>query len=155
MKLKLIRDTFTDKSTIGKLYIDDVYFCETLEDVVRAIKIPNETAIYNGIYEVIIDPSDRFKRLMPHILNVPHFTGVRIHWGNTCKDTDGCVLIGFKRSLDTISESKLAFDAFFPRLIEGLNQGKVFIEIDIIDKIYKIDKESNKTQIQPSNTTEV
>src|SRR5207302_8902491 len=89
MHLKLIRKIFTDKSTIGALYIDNHFECFTLEDTVRetGIKIPGRTAIPYGSYEVIIDHSKRFTGNMPHVLNVPGFEGIRIHSGNTSGDT--------------------------------------------------------------------
>lgn len=116
MKLKLVRDTFTQKSTIGRLFIDGAEFCHTLEDCVRAVKIPNETAIPEGTYRVFINHSNRFDRNMPLVSDVPGFEGIRIHAGNTDKDTEGCILLGFTRSTDFIGESRKAFDLFFDRL---------------------------------------
>ena len=92
--------------TIGKLYIDGQYFCDTCEDADRGLdqnmgvpeilkrKIQNETAIPTGEYIVRFTYSPRFKRLMPQIENVKGFSGVRIHAGNTAKDTEGCVVLG-------------------------------------------------------------
>ena len=86
MLLELFRRWKTPYETIGELYNDGVYFCYTLEDAIRDKKIPNETAIPCGRYDVITNYSVRFKRVMPLILNVPGFTGVRIHAGNTKAD---------------------------------------------------------------------
>ena len=82
--------------TFGELAIDGAAVCHTLEDQVRpaGTKVPNETAIPFGRFKVIIDMSTRFGRLMLHILDVPGFTGVRVHGGNTEADTDGCILVG-------------------------------------------------------------
>lgn len=80
--------------TIGKLYIDGEYFCDTLEDTVRDKKIPNKTAIPAGTYKVIVNTSPRFKRLLPRLLDVPGFEGILIHRGNTPEDTSGCILVG-------------------------------------------------------------
>lgn len=80
--------------TIGRLYIDGKYFCDTLEDPVRKVKIKGKTAIPAGTYEVIVNRSPRFKRLLPRLLNVPNFEGVLIHRGNTAEDTAGCILVG-------------------------------------------------------------
>lgn len=129
MKLDLIRKEFTDHSTIGNLLIDNEFFCFTLEDAVREIKIPGQTAIPYGSYNVITNYSNRFKRIMPLIESVPGFDGVRIHTGNTDKNTEGCILIGYRKGVDKISESKLAFTAFMQRLTKGLKDGKVKIEI--------------------------
>ena len=73
MKLTIIRDTYTNKSTIGKLFIDGVEFCYTLEDVARAegIKVYGETAIPKGIYSTTLSYSNRFKEVMPLIYNKP------------------------------------------------------------------------------------
>jgi len=131
MNLKLIRQIFTEKSTIGSLFIDNNFECYTLEDIVRppGIKIPGATAIPYGNYEVIIDYSNRFARNMPHFLNVPMFEGIRIHPGNTSADTEGCILVGTSKVTDIIYESKAAFAKFYPKLEEGLRHGEVRIEI--------------------------
>jgi hypothetical protein len=82
MKLTLQRAHGTTDYTHGKLFIDGEYFCDTMEDQERESKVSGKTAIPMGHYRVIIDMSTRFKQLMPLILNVPNFTGVRIHSGN-------------------------------------------------------------------------
>jgi len=93
MLIEVKRFEFKDTHTIGKMYIDGVYECYTLEDAVRnGAKVMGKTAIPTGEYKIIIDASVRFKQDMPHILNVPNFTGVRIHAGNTSAHTDGCIL---------------------------------------------------------------
>lgn len=94
MELLLKRIFKGPQYTIGKLYVNGKYFCDTLEDVVREIKIPNETAIPFGTYKVIVNMSPRFKRLLPRLLNVPGFDGILIHRGNTPSDTSGCILVG-------------------------------------------------------------
>jgi hypothetical protein len=94
IKLYLKRTYKGDKYTIGDLYVNGKWFCNTLEDVVREIKIPNETAIPFGTYKVIVNMSPRFKRLLPRLLNVPGFDGILIHRGNTPSDTSGCILVG-------------------------------------------------------------
>lgn len=93
INLKLVRTELEDR-TEGILYIDEKYFCRTLEDKVRDKKIANETAIPYGTYQVILSYSPRFKRFLPLLLNVPNFEGIRIHMGNTTKDTSGCILVG-------------------------------------------------------------
>jgi hypothetical protein len=95
MNLILIRNVYTDKSTIGDLLVDNEYFCHALEDVVRkpGEKIFGKTAIPTGKYEVVLSMSNRFKKLLPELLNVPGFAGVRIHGGNTSDDTDGCIVV--------------------------------------------------------------
>ena len=131
MKLTLQRQIPSERSTIGSLFIDDVFECDTLEDVVRppGIKIAGATAIPYGTYEVIIDYSNRFARNMPHVLNVPMFEGIRIHPGNSSSDTEGCILLGTLKNTDRIFNSKLAFVKFYRKLEEGLKEGEVRIEI--------------------------
>ncbi len=127
--LLLKRMVFTNKSTIGELFMNGLLEAFTLEDAIRKQKIPGKTAIPKGRYEVIINFSNRFKELMPLLLGVPGFTGVRIHPGNTEADTTGCVLIGKEKYSDGIGKSRLAFDEFFPKLEAALKTGKVFINI--------------------------
>ena len=93
---------------MGILLIDGVFTCWTLEDVVRPVKIPGETAIPAGRYDVRLSLSQRFQKLLPEILTVPGFTGIRIHAGNTQADTAGCLLVGRIRADDRVEESKLA-----------------------------------------------
>ena len=116
--------------TIGELSIDGAFECWTLEDVVRDEKIPGETAIPSGTYNVIITMSNRFKRELPLLENVPNFTGVRIHPGNTSEDTEGCILVGRGKTDKTVTESKAAFNALYGKIQQGLNDGDtVTIEI--------------------------
>lgn len=106
----------TNTSTIGELLIDGIWECFTLEDVERDVKIKGETAIPKGKYNVIINQSNRFKRLLPLLLNVPNFEGVRIHAGNTNHDTEGCILVGKTRSNNFIGQSRKAFDYLFKKM---------------------------------------
>ena len=121
MLIEVKRLEFKDTHTVGKLYINGVYECFTLEDAVRnGTKIIGKTAIPIGTYKLIIDASTRFKQDMPHILDVPDFTGVRIHAGNTSADTDGCILLGSTwAGKDFIGNSKIAYKKFFNKLKEN------------------------------------
>ena len=130
MELKVIRETFTDESTIGKLFINGVFHCFTLEDKVRENKIQNVTAIPKGRYEVIINFSNRFQQQMPLLLNVPNFEGVRIHWGNFAKDTDGCILLGTTKSVNMIGNSRTAYAKFMAVLNKVSKTEKIFITIE-------------------------
>lgn len=98
MKLQLKRRYKGPDYTIGSLYVNGAYFCDTLEDKVRDIpregKIPGKTAIPAGEYKVILSHSPRFKRELPRLLNVPYFDGILIHRGNTPNHTEGCILVG-------------------------------------------------------------
>ncbi len=126
MEIQVIRHQLGHRSTSGRLSINGVFFCHTLEDPVRAVKIPKETAIGYGRYEVIITPSVRFKRDMPL-----HFQGVRIHAGNGPDDTEGCILVGMERGFDKVWRSKEAYDALFQRIKLALDAGdKVYCSIE-------------------------
>jgi len=93
--LEVFRKQYFNDTTIGDLFIDKKFFCYTLEDKVRINepKIEGKTAIPAGIYKIAINFSNHFKRDMIEILSVPNFEGVRIHGGNTHRDTEGCILV--------------------------------------------------------------
>ena len=94
MEITLKRVTFSPKFTIGRLEIGTTTIW-TLEDPVRkGPKVYGQTAIPAGRYDVIWNVSNRFKRVMPLLLNVPGFEGIRIHTGNTVDHTEGCILLG-------------------------------------------------------------
>jgi Family of unknown function (DUF5675) len=129
MNLKLVRKTFTEQSTIGELSVDGKFECFTLEDKVRAVKIHGSTAIPEGIYEVIINFSQKFNKQLPLLLNVPNFEGVRIHSGNTAVDTEGCILVGQTKSPDFVGNSRKAFAVLFPKLEAAIKKEKIFIQV--------------------------
>jgi len=116
MKLELVRQEFTDVSTIGELLIDGEHFCYTLEDPVRDEKIYGMTAIPYSTYEVVVTYSPRFHKYMPLLKNVENFEGVRIHAGNTADQTEGCVLVGFTKGKDFIGGSIKAFNALMQKI---------------------------------------
>jgi len=116
MKIEIKRLYKTTNSTIGELLVDGIWECYTLEDIERPVKIKGETAIPRGTYKIIINQSNRFKKLLPLFLNVPNFEGVRIHPGNTNHDTEGCILVGRTRSKDFIGQSRKAFDSLFDKM---------------------------------------
>jgi hypothetical protein len=103
------RDEFTDEYTIGTMSADGEFLYYTLEDPVRDHKIKGITAIPAGTYKGIVNMSNRFKKMMPLLLDVPGFEGVRIHSGNTAKDTEGCILIGLNKAPGMIYKSRPAF----------------------------------------------
>ncbi len=135
MKITLTRTDITDASTIGELEIDGIFECYTLEDKDRkledgGVKVPGETAIPRGTYKVIIDFSNRFQRLLPLVLNVPQFTGIRIHPGNEAEDTEGCILVGNSKSINFIGQSRAAFDALFKKLSDARgNHEEIHLEV--------------------------
>lgn len=128
MNLLLKRQIKTKDFTLGELFIDGVSFCYTVEDMER---MPNEkvygkTAISKGVYKVIINMSNRFKKEMPLLLNVPNFEGIRIHSGNTSEDSLGCIIVGMVRTINGVGMSRIAFT----KLMEKL-KGQKNIEITI------------------------
>jgi len=144
MELKLIRETYSKKSTIGVLRINGTFFCYTLEDVCRDLnrdgdlkdageeKVHGKTCIPAGRYQVIINMSNRFKKLMPLLLKVPGFEGIRIHNGNTPEHTEGCPLVGSTKAMDFVGNSKDTFEKLMLRLKMGVKPGEE-IWIEIID----------------------
>jgi Family of unknown function (DUF5675) len=116
MNLTLVREPSSGESTFGVLFVDGVFQCFTLEDVVRPAKIAGSTAIPAGRYTVRVTWSPRFKRMLPLVENVPGFEGIRFHAGNSAKDTDGCILPGTGRTADRVVGSRAAFDALLAKL---------------------------------------
>lgn len=140
MKLLLNRVNADPLRTHGKLFIDGVYFCDTLEDTDRLLdsndaleelnkkKIYGKTAIPIGSYTVVISYSPRFKRELPLLLNVPAYLGIRIHPGNTEVDTHGCILVGIRRG-DKIINSRAMFDKLLSRMYKAMKTEPIQIEI--------------------------
>jgi hypothetical protein len=123
MDLKLIRGEFTDKSTFGELHVNGQFECHTSEQTAGISAIPA------GTYDVVIDFSPQFQRLLPLLKNVPNFGGVCIHPGDTGMDTEGCILIGRTRSQDSIRGNRQAFEALFAKLQGVPATEKITLEI--------------------------
>jgi len=130
------RYLFGDDFTLSRLYVDGALFgtCTyVLEDVVREVpgkpvgewKVPAETAIPVGKYRVVIDLSQRFGKRMMHVLDVPGFSGIRVHAGNTSHDTEGCLITGKERDEKhgEVSGSRIACAALFDKVDKALNKG--------------------------------
>ena len=138
MRLRLERTWCGAVCTIGTLYVDGKAECFTCEDVRREVKhqpvsawkVDGETAIPAGTYNVVVTPSNRFKRDLPLLENVPGFQGIRIHPGNTADDTEGCILVGVGKTPAGVTDSRRAFDALFVKIREALGCGeKVTLEV--------------------------
>lgn len=127
--LRLERECLEER-TLGKLYINKEFFCSTIEDKYRDLskekKVYGETCIPFGTYKVIINMSPKYGRLMPRLLDVPHFDGILIHYGNTEQDSAGCVIVG-KRSGQKVINSRDTFNRLFARLEKYSN-----IKIEIV-----------------------
>lgn len=121
MEIEVKRLYKTKISTIGELRINGIFECYTLEDAERKVKVPCETAIPIGKYDVEITMSNRMKRLLPLLKDVPGFTGIRIHSGNSNHDTDGCILVGTTKGKNYIGNSRLAFNRLFKKMQQANN----------------------------------
>ena len=140
MKLTLKRIALRSTYTIGRLYVDGNYFCDTLEDAVRDLnkngkfdngekKVYAKTAIPYGTYEIKWTYSPRFKKYTPQLMNVPSFEGIRIHSGNSSTDTEGCLLLGENKKVGMVLNSRATINKFYPIIKKACSKGKVTIEI--------------------------
>lgn len=141
MEFLLTRNLFGERTTISDVTVNGRHLCYVLEDVVRqregepvsAWKVKGETAIPTGRYEIVIDMSTRFGKLMPHLLNVPGFDGIRIHPGNTEVDTEGCLLPGTEigPAHNSVLNSRTAYATWFRLLTQTLHAGeRCFITVE-------------------------
>lgn len=131
MKIKVTRTFKGEQYTIGKLFLDDVYICDTLEDHIRAFtaadpKIFGETAIPAGTYKAIKEKNIKFGICL-RLYNVPHFEGILVHAGNTAIDTHGCILVGYNTVKGKVLNSKDAL-----KKLCDLIPDKTFIEISVL-----------------------
>lgn len=145
MRITLVRIANRPTYCIGKLYIDGVYQCDVIEDTDRGLddkmkeseilkkKIKGQTAIPTGVYPVVITYSPKYKKPMPLIDKVKGYSGIRIHSGNTAKDTEGCLIVGKNKEVGKVLESRKTYNALFKILTET----KERIIIDIQRK-YKV-----------------
>ena len=146
MKIKINRVSKEYTYTIGKLSIDGVYFCDTIEDkdrglnqstplsTIEKIKVPSQTAIPAGTYKVAMNfVSPRFSKKamynsiqgkVPRLLDVPGFDGVLIHIGNTSQDTDGCILVGYNKVKGQVLDSRNTFFKLYAKLKEAADKGE-------------------------------
>ena len=145
MKLTLKRIARKETYTIGRLFIDGQYYCDTSEDKDRDLnrngcfdgegkKILSQTAIPNGIYKITMkEQSPRFskhpnyarcKGYLPRLLNVPSFEGVLIHIGNTAQDSAGCILVGRNKAVGKVLDSKATFWALYDQLKAADDRGE-------------------------------
>lgn len=156
MQLILERKFHNENSTEGNLYVNGKWFSHTIEDKVRAkpgewkkeLKVYAKTAIPYGIYPVLVTWSNRFKRPMIGVFNVPDFTGIRIHWGVSELSSAGCIIISDEADND---KDKLILDKeCTDRLIKIVEdaQKKEKIYIHIVDK--KEDAFTGSTELNKS-----
>lgn len=139
MIITVRRIAMKDTYTIGKLYIDGVYFCDTIEDkdrglddsmeesVIKERKVYGETAIPLGTYKVEITYSPKFKKNLPLLIGVKGFEGIRIHSGNTAKDSLGCIIAGRNKKVGMVLDSR----ATMTKLLKVLTSTKENIWLTI------------------------
>ena len=132
MKLVLIRHARRADYTIGRLEDENgKKICDTLEPTWRdyrggELKIPKKSAIPEGSYRVVVTKSRRFQKYLPLLVGVPGFEGVRIHAGNTSRDTEGCILVGQNLQVGKVLWSRITLEKLM-KLIE--NEKEIYIII--------------------------
>lgn len=153
MKIELKRTALKEYYTIGHLYVNGEYICDTIEDKVRDInkngvfdgaekKVPSETAIPYGQYTVTLDViSPKFSKKpfyvkncdggrVPRLLNVKHFDGILIHCGTSEKSSAGCIIVGYNKIVGRVVESESAFLKLYSLMKEAKKRGEnIIIEI--------------------------
>lgn len=131
MNIQLKRRYLGEGYTIGTLSIDGQYFGDTLEHAVRQVKVFGKTAIPYGRYNIILNVSPRFGRILPRLIDVPHFDGVLIHRGNTAEDTAGCILVGENKVKGKVINSTPYEIGLVKMMQEAIDRGEE-ITIEII-----------------------
>ena len=109
--------------------LEGAYFCDTLEPTWRdyehgAYKVKGRSAIPEGRYAVVISYSPKFKQWLPILLGVPKFEGIRIHAGNTAKDTEGCILVGQNREVGKVLDSRKWLYELKQKIVEAKDRGE-------------------------------
>lgn len=154
MELLLKRIALKDTYTIGKLYVNGTYFCDTIEDKVRDLnkdgdlndvgegKIPSLTAIPYGKYEITLKvQSPKYslrtnykwcKGYLPRLINVPHFEGILIHAGNTAKDSAGCIIVGENKVKGQVINSMSTLKRLYGSVLKEASDRneKIWIKIE-------------------------
>lgn len=131
MEILVKRLHYTKHSTISNVYFDGKLVCNLLEDVVRSpgVKVQDQTAIPAGRYRLIINVSPRFQRRLPRLLDVPGFSGILWHTGNSNRDSSGCGIVGIydPATPDWVSSSRVTFARIFERLEAAVAAGEVWV----------------------------
>ena len=153
MKIKVERRWPKATYTIGRFYIDGIYYCNTLEDrdrglkqtdspdFIKSRKVAGETAIPKGIYGVAMNvTSPKYAGVawfwnfcqgkMPRLLSVPGFDGILIHTGNDALDTRGCILVGKNTKVGKLTDSRACFQQIYKLMRDAADKGEeITIEI--------------------------
>lgn len=142
MELRVERLWLRENYTVGRLYVNNEFFSNTLEDKIidknkngifdnGEKKVYGESAISYGKYKVVYNYSPKFGRNLPRLLDVPHFEGILIHPGNTAKDSFGCILVGKNTSKGMLSESRYTSDKL-NEIIDAAQKRGEEITIEIV-----------------------
>jgi hypothetical protein len=126
MQISVVREQYRPGCTIGRMFLDGIFECFTLEDGIRTNKVYGETAIPAGSYSVVVNYSPRFKMSLPLLRNVPKFEGIRIHPGNTAANTLGCILVGrnWTPGSEEVTASKRAFEPLKQKIVDAIARGE-------------------------------
>ena len=135
MEVLIDRAWKKDGYTISRLYVDgELFGCNTLENTDRGLnqsmdldeikkkKVYGQTAIPNGSYECVYTYSNRFKKMLPLLKDVPGFDGIRIHSGNSAKDTEGCILVGLNLKKGMVLNSREWTNKLVSKMKEAWNR---------------------------------
>ena len=130
--IQIKRFAFKETYTIGKLYVDGVYVCDTIEDKVRVLnnakdKVYGFTAIPRGEYKADVAFSNKFRYNVVRLFGVPYFSGIYIHKGNTEKDSLGCIIVGYNDKKGWVSRPTVAMNKLM-EAIKGYDELKVIIQ---------------------------
>ena len=141
MQITIKRPPIADTvQTISDLLVDNVWFSNVVEDrdrglhqtdtlqYIQSVKVKHETAIPYGTYQVVLSYSNRFKKYLPELIEVPGYVGIRMHPGNDETDTSGCLCPGIK-SGKKVLQSKVTFDKLFSLIQKTIKKEKVFVTI--------------------------
>lgn len=135
MKLELKRIALKPNYTIGKLFINGTYYCDTIEDKVIDLnkngkfddglsKVMHQTAIPYGTFKVMVNYSPKFKRELPRLLDVPYFEGILIHNGNDQNSSSGCIIVGENKTVGKVTNSTFYMNNLTARIKDAQNKGE-------------------------------
>ena len=135
MKLELKRIALKPNYTIGKLFINGTYYCDTIEDKVIDLnkngkfddgltKVMNQTAIPYGTFKVVVNHSPKFNRELPRLLDVPYFEGILIHNGSDQNSSSGCIIVGENKAVGKVTNSTFYMNNLTARIKDAQSKGE-------------------------------
>ncbi len=136
MKLELKRIALKPNYTIGKLFINGTYYCDTIEDKVIDLnkngkfddgltKVMHQTAIPYGTFKVVVNHSPKFNRELPRLLDVPYFEGILIHNGSDQNSSSGCIIVGENKIVGKVTNSTFYMNNLTARIKDAQNKGEI------------------------------